>query len=64
MTYVKAVISESLGLFAFSANQQFLTPIIRFDVVILSALDLHLTPLNGIFDILNPGGFVFLVIDG
>lgn len=44
--------------------EQILTPIIRFDVVILAAPDLHLTPLNVIFDILNPGGFVFLVIDG
>jgi hypothetical protein len=48
----------------FGLIKQFLTPIIRFDVVILAALDLHLTPLNAIFDILNPGGFVFLVIDG
>jgi hypothetical protein len=48
----------------FGLIKQFLTSIIRFDVVILAAPDLHLTPLNGIFDILNPGGFVFLVIDG
>jgi hypothetical protein len=48
----------------FGLIKQFLTPIIRFDVVILAAHGLHLTPLNGIFDILNPGGFVFLVIDG
>lgn len=35
----------------------------RFDVVILSASDLESKPLAGLFDLLNLGGFVFLVMD-